>query len=144
MLTKTAPLLLLLLTPLTVLGQSCSGSIRCPGGDSNLSSRLVNANTSGGGFSIESIDIQRRYRDGEQIACAKFSNGGICAFLEGTGDGLTGDKIKELAGRIPALGCASCGNVPISLASGQDGREGILKFDFVGRTCLEGRDVALC
>ncbi|KAK4228721.1 hypothetical protein QBC38DRAFT_544098 [Podospora fimiseda] len=131
--------------------QSCSGSFRCPK-TGDIALRLSGANTDPNVVSvtastaIETIDLQRLYRDGQQIACHRVSGGGVCAFLERTGDGLTGDKIKELAGFIPRSGCKACGSVPISLASGQDGREGILKFDFTTRTCLDGDrgDVQIC
>ncbi|KAK3998118.1 hypothetical protein QBC44DRAFT_302629 [Cladorrhinum sp. PSN332] len=144
--------LLLALSAITT-AQSCGGSSRCPN-DPQIAIRLTDADPNNGpdvvsadaGFAIESVDVQRRFRDGEQIACFRVRGGGVCAFLEKTGDGLTGDKIKEIAGLIPAAGCAACGNVPISLASGQEGRDGILKFDFTTRTCLtDGRgEVQLC
>ncbi|KAK4168391.1 hypothetical protein QBC43DRAFT_285028 [Cladorrhinum sp. PSN259] len=145
-------ILMLALGTLTT-AQSCGGSIRCPN-NRDIAIRLADADPKNdanivdinAGFAIDSIDVQRRFRDGERIACFKVNGGGVCAFLEKTGDGLTGDKIKEIAGLISAAGCAACGSVPISRASGQEGRSGILKFDFTTRTCLnEGRgDVQLC
>ena len=98
---------------------------------------------------IQTIDRNRFYKDGQQIACvtavvtthdgdASFA---FCAFLQHTG-GTNGSKILELAPYIPAHGCHACGSVPFLYPSSNDDSHGALTFNHVSKPC--SRNNGLC
>ncbi|CAG7942292.1 unnamed protein product [Penicillium salamii] len=129
------------------LGINCRGSAKCSGlwGPDNVANNLKK--------SIDGIDTNRWYYNGEHIACVSNqagNGGGYCAFLQGTG-GTNGGKIKELAHYIPDHGfvpqydtvwtlltlirCKMCGSVPYFYPGDNNVEHGQLTFNYVDNPC---------
>lgn len=107
------------------LGINCKGSLQCDFIGAGHAKELVNA--------INGIDPNRRYANGELIACA----GILCAFLQNTG-GAFGFNIKGLAPRITEHNCGNCGSVPFFFPSDNDVSHGQLTFNVVTHPCPDG------
>lgn len=113
------------LTSLTyALGINCLGSIKCA-----LQHPLLK-----GGHplddvvaSIDSIDPNRFFQNGEHIACVN----SLCAFLQNSG-GAPGHSIIDLAHALQGHGCGNCGSVPLFFFQGDnDGGIGELTINAV-------------
>jgi hypothetical protein len=99
-------------TSTTALGINCRGSSNCGGsGDVGLSDIINKANGAGD---------HHVFGNGEHVACLQFDNdgrlpgGSLCAFPQGTANGIEGWKAKQLLGFIRDHGCSRCGSVPVN------------------------------
>ncbi|KAM0335238.1 hypothetical protein ACHAQA_000282 [Verticillium albo-atrum] len=116
------------------LGINCRGSSSCP-----------NVNFMGASGRLK--DMINRYpdnfwfNDGQQVACATTDRTpfAICAFLQGTGTGANGAKVKQLAQYIVNHGCNICGSVPLFYDRGSGyndvAKHGQLTFNYVTKPC---------
>jgi hypothetical protein len=107
-----------------LLGINCRGNSLC--GGSMVAKKLYDT--------IQTIPDSKHYDNGYHITCQKHLGGGICAFLQGTSNGLDGAQIKQLALQILLHGCHVCGSVPINFPASNDPANGILTFNYVGTT----------
>jgi hypothetical protein len=118
-----------LLKPASALGINCQGSSVCGAADGNVAQDLTNY--------INGIDQNRRYANGQQIACIPTRAGGYCAFLQNTG-GALGRDILRIAHYIPEHGCRTCGSVPYFYPSDNDVSHGELTYNYVDHGCGQG------
>jgi hypothetical protein len=132
-LTNILTMVALASTSVQGLGINCRGSAACKrnGALSDLS-----------GF-IQNIQLDRIYNNGEHIACRGQNNGilgiidpngGVCAFLQFTAGGISGNQIKSLTASLVEHGYNACGSVPINFPDSNDPSDGILTFNFVANT----------
>ncbi|KAJ5394693.1 hypothetical protein N7509_000246 [Penicillium cosmopolitanum] len=95
----------------SALGINCQGSSQCGNVDGRSTDILA---------SVQKIDPNRTYFNGQRIACWKAGAGdGLCAFLQGTG-GIQGSLIPELVQDLVNHGCTRCGSVPVFFNSGDN------------------------
>lgn len=110
------------------LGINCRGSGLCrKDGVAKLLQSLIETR----------IDPNRRYANGQQIACATVGLENVtayCAFLQNTG-GTEGVNIKRLIHFIPDHGCDSCGSVPTGFPGLNDVSQGQLTINAVTSPC---------
>ncbi|KAJ2981449.1 hypothetical protein NQ176_g2014 [Zarea fungicola] len=128
---QTTAIIAFLAVKASALGINCQGSSQCGptfGGPSDILA------------SVQNIDPNHTYQNGEYIACAQNDLGtGKCAFLQGTG-GITGDLIKTLVQDIVNHGCDKCGSVPVFFNAGDNdpNTHGILTINFVNSPGCNG------
>ncbi|KAJ2981163.1 hypothetical protein NQ176_g2201 [Zarea fungicola] len=90
---------------------------------------------------IDTIDDNRLYNNGENIACLKGTvllfPGAICTFLQKTSGGVLGRDIKTL---MAALGnsCGACGSVATGFPGDLDVNHGMLTVNEVTSTKCSG------
>ncbi|KAI1085446.1 killer toxin [Whalleya microplaca] len=87
------------------------------------------------GVKTQGVDVNRFYKNGEQIACYERSH--ICVFLQNT-NGAQGSKIKELAKYVDDHGCKTCGSVPTDYPNSNNVKNGELTFNYVTKSCGNG------
>jgi hypothetical protein len=134
------------------IGQSVALGINCRGSSTCGRAKTQGAVNTIAGY-IAGVQPCRNYKNGEHIACINdgnvlASNGGFCAFLQGTASGAVGADINAM---IQSLNnrtddhCNNCGSVPIlfppALGGSNDPKPGILTVNFVSNTdnpCPDG------
>lgn len=88
------------------------------------------------------IQLDRRYANGEHIACQSFRSTGtgyICAFLQRMPDGAVGSQIRDLAPHLTKdRHCRVCGSVPWDYPLNNDVNNGMLTYNAVSRACSDG------
>uniref|UniRef100_A0A914QBT0 Killer toxin Kp4 domain-containing protein n=1 Tax=Panagrolaimus davidi TaxID=227884 RepID=A0A914QBT0_9BILA len=111
------------------LGINCRGSGACTSKDA-----LGTLNNL-----IQGIQGSRQYNNGEHIACVGRGKGiiglinpndGYCLFLQGTANGINGDRIKQLIALLMEHGCKGCGSIPINYPDNNPDN-GILTSNYV-------------
>ena len=127
------PLPLLSLLSLTLssttlaLGINCRGAFGCGADLEDFSlGDLISA--------ASSIDDNRVWQNGQHAACATGSVdlNAICAFPQGTANGIAGWKIKQLLGFLQTHGCTRCGSVPLNFPNDNDVDDaGMLTVNYV-------------
>ena len=95
---------------------------------------------------IQRADPQRKYHDGEKIACLRgdiafghptdgsTNEGAVCVWPERSNqvDGIVGWKLGSLMQDLVEHGCRGCGSIPQGYHWGDNNpKDGILKVDFV-------------
>ena len=99
---------------------NCNGSSGCGGREGNVASDLAN-------FIIANVNPNQQFVDTQQIACKSVKRGFICAFLQRTGTGATGQEIKNAVQNIPNHKCRVCGSTTV--------KAGELTFNFTTHGC---------
>jgi hypothetical protein len=144
---SSSGLALLLLTalssPVNALGINCRGSGLCSfvingaitGHEAKVLADWIQG-IEAEGYTPVTINSDRIYKNGEQIAC--YIRSSICAFLQDTPNGATGAEVRKLARFIPDHGCTVCGSVPTDFPNTNDVKKGQLTFNYVRSSCGNG------
>ncbi len=127
--------LLLALTPFTLAGINCKGSLVCHASKEPWMAPRVATIAS----LINALPNDLIIPNGKSIACAYR----ICAFLQHTDGGLRAGEVKELAAGIVSHGCDDCGSCPVGYPGENKSKKGELTFNFVQRDkrCTESEGV---
>ncbi|KAH9893874.1 killer toxin [Xylariomycetidae sp. FL2044] len=130
----------LLVTQAAAKGLNCKGSFFCSNSDTNHAVRKIAS------FINEDIEHCRTYFKGTHVACVSDSNifdsnGGFCAFIQKTDEGLSGTELQELITKLADRTddtCNNCGSIPIMMLDSNgnknDSKKGILTVNFVSNT----------
>ncbi|KAM7219255.1 Killer toxin [Rhypophila decipiens] len=142
---RAALLVLLAATaaPTNALGINCRGSGLCDfflnpsisGNEAKVLSDWIQGITAEG-YTPPAVNLNRLYKNGEQIACYQRSN--ICAFMQNAPSDTSLGDIRRLAPEIPGHKCKVCGSVPIGFPGSNDVKNGQLTFNYVRQACGNG------
>ncbi|KAH7248255.1 killer toxin Kp4/SMK [Fusarium solani] len=80
---------------------------------------------------INGVDPSYHFSNGEQIACA----GHICAFLQKTSNGASGQEVRDGIVKLRNHGCKACGSYPFI---DNDVGKGELTVNYVTNDCGQG------
>ncbi|RSM08217.1 hypothetical protein CDV31_008225 [Fusarium ambrosium] len=107
-------------------GINCDGSALC-GDQKGFLDKVSDFITD----NINGVDPNYHFSNGERIACA----GHICAFLQKTSNGASGQEVRNAILRLKNHGCKGCGSAPFI---DNDVDKGELTVNYVTSTCGDG------
>ena len=107
----------------TAKGINCEGSALC-GDQKGFLVKVSNLITD----NINGVDPNYHFSNGEHIACS----GHICAFLQKTSGGASGQQVRDAIVKLLNHGCKGCGSVPFI---DNDVDKGELTVNYVSTTC---------